>query len=351
MGLSALPGGRWQTRGRLLALLLGLWLIAACEPPAAQDAPLDSTHYRLTRGEALDEIAAIHPEEPRALLVRHRAPEGASVHNPEQALTRHIIDLDFHDPARPKETEITALSGASHPSYAPGAGIVALDRTGLLVFLPRGSTEARPIDVTGTPSRPSKPVASPDGQWVGFLAIPTPPPSARSGDRLVLDDPSHFRYQAWVAPREGGPARRIGSGAADEKTLLTELRWNGPGSLLLVYQVVDPRLTLTRVEEVDIEGGDRRLAFYGDLPSHMSFPRGYRFLVRPDADKGLIFASRALETEIPLRLAGQPRSWLLSPDGRYCLVALATDEKEGVNLWRVPTPPEMLALPTLFREP
>jgi hypothetical protein len=300
----------------------------------------------MTHDPTLDEPAAFHPTKAQVLFVRQVATNGGQVADPGQVLDSYVFIIDFADPAQPKTSPVPALDGASAPSFAPGVGIVAIDRAGSLTLLRDGAEHAKPISVTEVPSRPTKPAASPDGQFVAFLAIPTPP--AQNAKRLVLDDPSLFRYQGWVAPIEGGPARKV-TEAKENGDMLVDIRWDGPKTLLAVYQVPDPRLVLTRIERIYLDSDDYRLIFFGDLSASISLTDDARFFARATENTAL-FSARGREMEETVELPGTVRSLLLSPDGRWALASVWMGDSKGANLWLIPTPQTMLDLAPVFGE-
>ncbi len=287
---------------------------------------------RLSSGPWIEEQARFHPTEARLLAVRLVKDEKDG-HTPG-GWNRRIVQVDFEDENYPETEEIRTLRGGSYPSYA-GADIVALDVEGRLVRLKNGSGEPLPIPVEGLATRPTKPVASPDGRRLAVLAVAERPPDDAPESGIV----AIARHGVYVLPVEGGKARRV-SPDLSNSALVVDFSWADAENLLVTYQMIDRNSAQIRIERIRVSDGDSRLALFTDHPEGVALASSGRFFVAyPHEDSRLVYTSLDRKLEYPVELLAEIRDVRLSADGRFAVASRRSGE-EGVNLVLISTPPE-----------
>ena len=323
---------------RILVVILLAWPLSGCSKSCSTAPAVERVGdaFRLTSGAFREEQVRFHPEKPRLLAVRSVSESKKDVRESGQEWETHIMEVDFSDPERPEIREIKALAGGNYPSYAAGDGIVALDIRGRLVILKTRSGEAEGIVVSGIRSRPAKPVVSPDGARIAFLALPEVSKEAEPLPML----PTISRHEAYIAPTDGGEARRI-SKAISPSALLVSAAWAEAGHLFLTYDVIDPNTRHTRVEIVDIETGKGRLALFADYPADLAIaPSGLFFATAADKENMAAFLSRGMEKKKQVDLENEVLSLTVGPAERWAAAVRYCPDTKGANLFLLPVPEE-----------
>ncbi len=295
---------------------------------------------RLSQGAFREEQLVFHPTEARLLALRLLPEEGKNINNNDQLFERSIVEIDYSRPDEPETERLSALDGGSFPSYAANHGIVALDRAGNLVFLPKGRDKAQAIALKELPSKPTKPCASPDGRHIAFMAIPMPdldqPPDLKSLGA--------FRHEAYVVPLQGGTPELIPPGS-DPASHLISIGWADGEHLLLHYQLLDERGNrFLRVEQVDLKTHERRLVLFIDSPGDLSIPADASlFVTIPPDEQGragniLSFYTRSMDRHEDVELSGSAVEVWLHPKGRLAAASFHDAETGGTNLMLLPVP-------------
>lgn len=328
----------------LLVWLLSTLLLSACD--RFEEAPeLSDGSLRLTAGNFKEVQVRFHPKKRKLLALRYLPQKGKDARDPAQQFEQSIIEVDFHDPTDIEVNLIGALEGGSYPSYTEDDEVVALDMKGNLVLWRKGSRAAQSVQIKNLPSKPAKPVASPDGKKIAFLAIPNVKDLRTSGQQEKAINLNQFRYQGYVLDVKSREALQI-SRPMGLRALVTGLDWADDEALLVHYQIVDPRDQFTRIERFQWPGGERILALFCDIPSGLSIERRYRFFVMPSREggtastprPGVRFVSRGMDLEETIDLEEDVHAVVLSPDGRYAVASRYCPEDRGINLFLVPTP-------------
>ncbi len=305
--------------------------VKGCEGHSPQ---ANSPVTTLTSGIFRETDIRFHPTDARLVALRSIPEEGRSARDTAQSWERRIVEVDFSDPADPSERIIEALDGGSYPSYAGSRGIVALDIRGRLVLLPSQSDTLTEILPEHIPSRPAKPVASPDGRYVAFLAIANPPPDSRPD----LNDGVTFRYQAYVVPLEGGEAQRV-STPPDRRSILTALDWADADSLLLTYKVEDPRESYTRIDRVWVKRGEQQLALFTDRQTPIAYAaQATFFMAREGQSPNVLFFDRGMSTRFEQPVGGDILALAIDTTGQRAVASRFAADPPGYSLCLIEIP-------------
>ncbi|RJO65658.1 MAG: hypothetical protein C4523_15590 [Myxococcales bacterium] len=309
----------------MACLALGLF---ACESKPAERI---GAAIRLTKGPWKEQQIHFHPTELKLLAIRELSEQSGT--SAAGGWKRQVVEVDFSDPDRPGERVIDALEDGSFPSYAGDKGIVALDRRGRLVFLPAGADQPIEVDFPGQTFHPTKPVASPDGEYVAFLAAPPP---AETPSEMAAVAP--YRYRAYVAPLGDGKAEAL-EGAPDSQAMLVAVEWAGPAALFVFYQIADPKRTFTRVERIRWPERTHGLALFTDYGRGVAVESQARFFATiADAPDQIVFLSRGMDKKETVDLSAELSDVAIDPGGRWVAAVRTCDDVKGANLYLAPVP-------------
>jgi len=112
----------------------------------------------------------------RAVFVRQIPEEDdhGDIREPDHDWETKVFELDLRDPQHPRSHEVKGLDGVSWPSFLGEDAYAALNVKGRLVTLEAGDDAAQEVKLRGFAGRPAKPVGSPDGARIAFLASALP---------------------------------------------------------------------------------------------------------------------------------------------------------------------------------
>lgn len=330
-------GGNYKLRTMLLLLIVAVFLSSCMENLFNDPAERLGNAIRLTKGSFDENQIRFHPNEDKLLFLRLSAKDGKSVEETNQPLVRRIMEIDFSNPDYSKVTEIKALSGGSYPSYSGSKRIFALDQTGGTVFLEEGEDKPSPIDFTGLNTRPTKPIASPDGKYVAFLSIPAP----KINKDTDVTDEENFRYQAFVASVETGEVKQLSRPIGLHASVVS-LSWADDG-LLVTYQIFERTGLYTRVEKLVWPDGKRMLALFADVPPNLSLDDDYRFFVtHMKKAQHVSLISRGMDIVKEIDFKAPIKSAIVQHDGKYVVVSRYCEDTKGYNLYLLPVDGEFL---------
>lgn len=328
----------------VLGLALGA-LLLACETTPEESLGLAR---RLSKGHYRDDTPRFSPDGKSVIFVRQFPEEEdkGDIRQADAAQETRIFEAEIAGKAN-NAREIRALAGVNWPSYLGSDAYVALSPQARLVVLKKGQEEPKELVLRQFAGRPAKPVGSPDGRHIAFLASALPNKAAgAAGGELDV-----FRYEAYVVEAQGGVPRAV-TAPFTKSARLVALDWADEGHLNATYQVLDAHDDLTRVERVDIADGTREFRLFTDYATPLSFPNSVQFFASAKAEaKTALFVWRDASRESRQFLKVDVSGVWLSPDGQRALLALYDSKENGVNFYLLPLPETFLNPPAAHVAP
>lgn len=326
--------------GRLALAFFLCAALAACSEAPEEPAGLGE---RLSKGHFRDDAARFSADGKALIFIRQFPEEEDSgdIRQADGTLETRVFEADLSGAKPGPAHEISALAGANWPSFLGPNAYAALSPQGRLVVLQKDEDVPKELILRRFAGRPAKPVGSPDGHFIAFLASALP---AGAGNAATADL-DVFRYEAYIVAAAGGVPRAI-TRPFTKSARLVALDWADAQHLNLTYQILDAHDDLTRVERVDIQSGERELRLFCDYVSPLSIPASALFFASTKAEaKTALFVWRDQSRESRHFLKTDISGVWLAPDGAWAILALYAPKENGINFYLLPVPRNFLEPP------